>query len=113
MLKMKRSDDHSAFGILVGFSCDKRNVILFDNSLLEGGSELRVDGMNNVAVRSVGVLARGHNNKELVSRIDDLDVVNRKAIVKGYRGNSLHRTFIKKFSDLDIGDLHNRLSFQK
>ena len=87
------------------------NMVGIDNCLLKCGSEVGVDGVDNVSVGAVGIFSRGHYDKISFSRIDNLDVVNGEAIVKGDRNDSLHRTFVEEFSDFDVGDLHNFVSF--
>ena len=82
------------------------NVICVDNRFLKVCSELSVDGMNDIAVCAVGILSRGHNDEESFTGINNLYVVNCKAIVERNRHNCLHRSLVKKFSDFDVCDLH-------
>ena len=82
------------------------NVVGIDNRFLKRRSEIRVYGVNYVAVGSVGILARGHNDKVSLSCVNYLNVVYCEAVVKGYGNDSLHRSFVEKLSDFDICDLH-------
>jgi hypothetical protein len=65
--------------------------------------------MYDVTVGVVGILAAGHNDKVLVSCVNDLDVVYGKLSVKGDGDDCLHGAFLEKLSDLDIGDLHGEI----
>lgn len=86
-------------------------MIRIDNSLLKLRSELRIDGVYDVTVGSVGVLSRGHNNEISLSCVNDLYVVEREAVVESYGNDGLHRALVKEFSDLDVGNLHLYSSF--
>ena len=81
-------------------------VICIDNCLLKSGSEIRVDGVDDVTVGAVGIFAGGHNDKISFSCVNDLDVVNGKAVVEGDGNDRFHRSFVKEFSDFDVCDLH-------
>lgn len=91
--------------------CDKLNVVGIDNCLLKLRSEVCIDGVHDIAVGSVRVLSRGHNNEISVPCINDLHVVKREAVVESYGYDGLHRTLVEKFSDFDVGDLHRCTSF--
>ena len=82
-------------------------MIGYNDSLLQLSAELRVDGVSNVSVGFIGVLATGHYDEVLVACIDDLDVMYSQLMVEGDRNYGFHGAVIKKFSDLDICDLHN------
>ena len=49
--------------------------------MLQRVAERRVDGMGNVTVGAVAVFAAGHHDKQLLLRLDDLDVVHGKLVV--------------------------------
>jgi hypothetical protein len=87
------------------------NVVSIYYRLLELASELGIDWMNDIAVCSVGIFSLRHNYEVSVSRVYNLNVVYRETVVEGYRSDSLHRSFLKEFSDFDICDLHNRIPF--
>ena len=91
---------------LIVFCGNKLNVVSIYDSFLKRSSEVGVDGVYDVTVCAVGIFSRGHYDKVTVSRVDDLYVMNCKTIVKCYRYNSLHRAFVKEFSDFDVCDLH-------
>ena len=82
-------------------------VIGIDHTALYLGSEIRVDGMYDVAVGAVGIFAGGHNDKISVACVNYLDVVNRETVVKGDRNDRLHRAVLEEFSDFDVCNLHN------
>ena len=76
------------------FSLSKRSrlrdleflIVSAYDSLLKDTSELRVNRVNDVAVRAIGILAARHNDEEFVSGIDNLDVMHCESLtVKGYR----------------------------
>ena len=87
-------------------SGNELHVVCIDYSFLESSSEIRVNGMHDIAIGSVGILSRGHYDKVSVSCVDHLYIVYCKTIVKGYGHYRLHRAFIEKFSDFDVCDLH-------
>jgi hypothetical protein len=63
--------------------------------------------VNDIAIGIVGIFSAGHNDKEFVACINDLDVVNCKLTVEGDRNDCLHRAILKKFSYFNIRDLHD------
>ena len=63
--------------------------------------------MYDIAVGVVGILAAGHYDEILVTRVDDLDVVHSELTVKRHRNDGLHGALVKeKLSDLNIRNLH-------
>ena len=103
---IKSENNRVFFAFLVMLRGNKLNVVSIYNRFLKCRSEIGVYGVNYIAVSAVRILSRGHNDKESLACVDYLHVVNGKAIVKGYRNDSLHRSFVKKLSDFDVGDLH-------
>ena len=95
--------------VVIGFAL---RVISGNDSLFQHGAEFHIDGVNDITICSVRVLAAGHHDKELVSGVDDFDIVNGKGVIEGHGNDRFHRTVIKKLSDFDICDCHGFTSFQ-
>ena len=78
------SDDHGVVvcGVFLGLAECVLSVVSVDNGALKLCSELRVDGVNYISVGAVRILSGGHNYKEALSCVDDLNVVNGKAIIE-------------------------------
>jgi hypothetical protein len=68
--------------------------------------------MNNVVEGFVGVFATGHDDKEFVSCVDNLDVMDGKLSVKGDGNDCFHGAVLEELSNFDVRDLHNMVSFQ-
>ena len=69
-------------------------------------TECGVDGMGDVAIGTVRVLSRRHNDEVAILGVNNFDVVHGQLLVKGDGNNSLHRAFVKKFANFDVCDLH-------
>ena len=117
----QRLQNHFCIGILFIPSAQRAGsvvicfpfcVIGFDDSSFQCRTELNVDRMDNITVRTVGVFSARHNDNELVSCINDLDIVNCQCMVKGDGDNGFHRSLVKKFSDFDVGNVHVAASFR-
>ena len=104
-------NDVCALIICVMLRRNQLNVICVDNRFLKLCAELRIDGVHDIAVCSVGIFSRGHNNEISISCVNDLYVVKREAVVESYGYDGLHRTLVEKLSDFDVGDLHWCTSF--
>ena len=81
-------------------------MICFDDGRFQGCAEFDIDGVHDVTVSTVGILAAGHNDEELFSCINDLDVVDCQCVIERHGNDSLHGALVKKLSDFDIGDGH-------
>ena len=108
-------NNYGRFGAVLVFAVvlcrNELNVVCIYHRALYFGSEIRVYRVHDVTVASVGIFARGHNYEISFSSVDNLDVVNGEAIVKGDGYDSLHRPLVKEFSDFDVCNLHNLVSF--
>ena len=93
------------------FGCRSGQLYLvgIDYGIFELGAELRVDGMNDVAVGAVGIFPAWHDNEIAVACMNDLDIVYGERVVEGNRDNGLHGALFKKLTDFDISDLHEHV----
>ena len=94
----------NAFGFVL--HSDQLNVISINDRFLKLCAEGGVNGVDDIAVSAVGIFSAGHNDKELVTGVDDLDIVNCKLSVECNRDNGLHRSVVKKLSYFDVSYLH-------
>ena len=74
-------------------------------------AEIRIDRMDDIAVRTVGILFAGLYDKVFFLCLDHFNFVRCHLIVQSYGYNRSHRTLIKQLANLDIRDFH-RLSSQ-
>ena len=73
----------SVLALLSGCLCGgDRSVVCFKHGALQLASELSIDGVNDVTVCLIGILAARHNDEISVARIDDLDIVKCEFVVK-------------------------------
>ena len=63
--------------------------------------------MDDIPEGLIGVFPAGHDDKELIACIDDLDIVDSELSVKRHRHDGLHGTILKQLSYFDVRDLHN------
>ena len=82
------------------------NMVGVDDGIFQLGAEVRVDRVHDIPVGAVRVLTGGHNDEKAFPRVDDLDIVNSQAVVKGDGDDGFHRSLIEKFADFDVSDLH-------
>ena len=101
-------DNNGVINVIVFFSAANciLSVIGIDYGAFEILSEIGVDGMYDIAIASIGIFSRRHNDKVSFSCVDNFDIMDCKAIVEGYGNDRFHRAFIEKLSDFDVSNLH-------
>ena len=96
-----------ALNDLLGGGIGKRLIVRFDHCLFQHTPELGIDGVDDIPEGLIGVFPAGHDDKELIACIDDLDIVDSELSVKRHRHDGLHGTILKQLSYFDVRDLHN------
>ena len=91
----------------LGGGIGKRLIVRFDHCLFQHTPELGIDGVDDIPEGLIGVFPAGHDDKELIACIDDLDIVDSELSVKRHRHDGLHGTILKQLSYFDVRDLHN------
>ena len=96
-----------SLAIILGGGIGKRLIVRFDHCLFQHTPELGIDGVDDIPEGLIGVFPAGHDDKELIACIDDLDIVDSELSVKRHRHDGLHGTILKQLSYFDVRDLHN------